>query len=146
MPVPDIAPDVQRWFDQGLMLAYGFNHDAAERSFLKAAQIDPQCAMCWWGAALVLGPHVNAAMDPNNNAKAWDRVQKATQLASKAGAREQAYIKALAARYGEHPPEDRKPLDKAYADAMAELVKAYPDDLDASTLYAESLMDLQPRD
>ena len=60
-------PQVQRWFDQGMMLAYGFNHDAAERSFLKATELDPACAMCWWGASLVLGPHVNAAMDPADN-------------------------------------------------------------------------------
>ncbi len=69
------APEVQRWFDKGLMLTYGFNHDAAERSFLKAAELDPDCAMCWGGAALVLGPHVNSGMDPNNNAMAWERLQ-----------------------------------------------------------------------
>ena len=67
MPVTAKNPDVQRWFDQGLAMTYGFNHDAAERSFLKAAELDPDCAMCWWGAALVLGPHVNSAMDPANN-------------------------------------------------------------------------------
>src|SRR6187402_932465 len=66
------VPEVARWFDQGLMLSYGFNHDAAERSFLRATQLDPNCAMCWWGAALVLGPHVNSTMDPANNPKAWD--------------------------------------------------------------------------
>ncbi len=145
MPVSKNA-ELQRWFDQGLNLAYGFNHGAAERSFLKATELDPQCAMCWWGAALVLGPHVNAPMDPNNNAKAWERVQKASQLAANAGAREKAYIEALSARYAEHPATDRVPLDRAYADAMAQLVQQYPDDLDAATLYAESLMDLQPWD
>jgi hypothetical protein len=67
MPVTAKDADVQRWFDQGLAMTYGFNHDAAERSFLKAAELDPDCAMCWWGAALVLGPHVNAGMDPANN-------------------------------------------------------------------------------
>lgn len=139
-------PRVQRWFDQGLMLTYGFNHDAAERSFLKAAELDPRCAMCWWGAALVLGPHVNAVMDPNNDAKAWDRVQKAQALASGASAADQAYIKALAARYAQSPPQDRKPLDQAYAQAMGELVKQFPDDLDALTLHSEALMDLQPWD
>jgi tetratricopeptide (TPR) repeat protein len=140
------AAALQRWFDQGLMLAYGFNHDAAERSFLKATELDPQCAMCWWGAALVLGPHVNAPMDPDNNAKAWSRLQKALALAPQADEREQAYIQALAARYAEKPPEDRQPLDRAYADAMAGLAQRYPDDLDAVTLYAEALMDLQPWD
>ena len=101
MPISKNA-ELQRWFDQGLNLAYGFNHDAAERSFLKATELDPQCAMCWWGAALVLGPHVNAPMDPTNNAKAWERVQKASQLAAKADAREQAYIQALSARYAQN--------------------------------------------
>ncbi len=139
-------PQLQRWFDQGLMLAYGFNHDAAERSFLKATEVDPRCAMCWWGAALVLGPHVNAPMDPKNNAKAWDRVQKALALAPEAGASEQAYIKALAARYAQDPPQDRKPLDQAYAQAMSELVQQFPQDLDALTLHSEALMDLQPWD
>ena len=143
-------PETQRWFDQALILTYGFNHDAAERSFLKAVEIDPDCAMCWWGAALVLGPHVNAAMDPANSGKAWMRVQKALALASKASAKDQAFIRALSARYADPslggPPADRKPLDEAYAAAMEQVVQQFPDDLDAATLYAEALMDLQPWD
>ena len=87
--------DVQKWFDQGLALAYGFNHDASERSFLRATELDPNCAMCWWGAALVLGPHVNAPMDPGNNAKAWVRIAKAVELSAGATEREQAFIAAL---------------------------------------------------
>ena len=145
-PIASRGPDVQRWFDQGLILTYGFNHDAAERSFLRAAELDPDCAMCWWGAALVLGPHVNAGMDPKNNAAAWDRLQRAQAAASGAPEWEKAYIRALAARYEANPPEDRRPLDEAYADAMAELTRVHPDDLDAATLYAESLMNLQPWD
>ncbi len=137
-------PAVAKWFDQGLSLAYGFNHDAAERSFLKATEQDPNCAICWWGAALVLGPHVNATMDPANNGKAWMRVQKAQSLA--VSPVEKAYIKALSARYTEQPPEDRKPLDEAYAEAMERLVQQFPDDMDGVTLYAESLMNLQPWD
>ncbi|NEZ03571.1 hypothetical protein G4Y73_05315 [Wenzhouxiangella sp. XN201] len=139
-------PEVQQWFDQALMLTYGFNHQAAERSFLKAAELDPQCAMCWWGSALVLGPHVNAGMDPANNEAAWERLQAAQAVAGDAPEWQQAYIRALSARYAENPPEDRSGLDQAYADAMAELVAARPDDLDAATLYAESLMNLQPWD
>jgi len=139
-------PDVQRWFDQGLMLAYGFNHDAAERSFLRATELDPGCAMCWWGAALVLGPHVNAAMDPENNARAWSRLQKARSLASGASDRERAFIESLSARYAEDPPQDRRPLDQAYADATRTLMQGRPDDLDAATFHAEALMDLQPWD
>jgi tetratricopeptide (TPR) repeat protein len=146
MPVTASGPDVQRWFDQGLAMTYGFNHDAAERSFLKAAELDPDCAMCWWGAALVLGPHVNSAMDPANNPKAWDRLQRAQRTASGVTEKEQAFIKALAARYAENPPEVRRPLDEAYAAAMGELAAKYPDDLDAATLHAEAMMDLQPWD
>ncbi len=134
----------QRWFDQGLNLSYGFNHDAAERSFLKATELDPACAMCWWGAALVLGPHVNATMDPANNAKAWTRIQKALSLAATANEKERAFIQALSARYAENPPQDRKPLDEAYAKSMQGLMKQFPDDLDAATLYSEALMNLQP--
>jgi tetratricopeptide (TPR) repeat protein len=145
-PISSANPEVARWFDQALMLTYGFNHDAAERSYLRAAQLDPQCAMCWWGAALVLGPHVNSGMEPANNAKAWDRLQKARALAGKATPREQAWIAALAARYAEHPPEDRKPLDAAYAEAMGKLAAQFPDDLDAQVMHAEALMDLQPWD
>ncbi|MGH8197836.1 MAG: tetratricopeptide repeat protein [Steroidobacteraceae bacterium] len=146
MPVTSEGPDVQRWFDQGLAMTYGFNHDAAERSFLKAAELDPDCAMCWWGASLVLGPHVNSKMDPANNAKAWDRLQRAKRAADDATDKEQAFIRALSARYAAEPPEDRRPLDEAYAAAMAELAAKYPDDLDVVTLHAESMMDLQPWD
>ena len=136
--------EAQQWFAQGMSLTYGFNHDAAERSFLKATEIDPRCAMCWWGAALVLGPHVNAPMDPMNNAKAWKRLQKAQVAAQFATATEQAYIVALSARYAAEPEQDREQLDQAYADAMGELSAALPQDLHAATLYAEALMNLQP--
>ncbi|MEX1993889.1 MAG: hypothetical protein WD929_04440 [Steroidobacteraceae bacterium] len=146
MPVTSSGPDVQRWFDQGLAMTYGFNHDAAERSYLKAAELDPDCAMCWWGAALVLGPHVNSSMDPANNPKAWDRLQRAQAAAADATPKEQAFIRALGARYAAEPPEDRRPLDEAYAEAMSSLAAEYPDDLDAATLHAESMMNLQPWD
>lgn len=145
-PVTSKHPDVQRWFDQGLMLAYGFNHDAAERSFLKATELDPECAMCWWGASLVLGPHVNAGMDPADNADAWQRLQRARTLAPKATAREQAFITALSARYAERPPENRRALDEAYAEATRALVRQLPEDPDAAVLHAEAMMDLQPWD
>ncbi|WP_341938547.1 hypothetical protein [Marinimicrobium sp. C2-29] len=145
-PISHQHPDAQVWFDQALMLTYGFNHQAAERSFLKAVELDPECAMCWWGAALVLGPHVNAGMDPANNQAAWERLQAAEALADNATPREQAYIRALGERYAENPPDDRSALDRSYADAMAEVVEQYPDDLDAAAFYAEALMDLQPWD
>ncbi len=146
MPVTSGDPAVQRWFDQALALTYGFNHDAAERSFLKAAELDPDCAMCWWGAALVLGPHVNAAMDPASAPKAWDRLQRAQRAAEDASEKERAWIAALAARYAEQPAEDRRPLDEAYAEAMGELAAKYPDDDDIAAMHAESMMDLQPWD
>lgn len=145
-PITTSKPEAQRWFDQALMLTYGFNHDAAERSFLRAAEIDPECAMCWWGAALVVGPHVNAAMDPNNNAAAWTRLQKAIALAPKATPREQAYIRALSARYAQNPPQDRKALDTAYVEATRKLAAELPNDLDAATFHAEAMMDTQPWD
>ncbi len=146
MPITTDNEEVQRWFDQGLMLTYGFNHDAAERSFLKAIEIEPECAMCWWGAALVLGPNINAPMDPMSNPAAVERVAAASALADQVSEREQAYIRALAARYAEPAPEDRGHLDQAFADAMAGLIERYPDDLDAATLYAESLMTMQAWD
>lgn len=145
-PVTSKHPEVQRWFDQGLMLTFGFNHDAAERSFLKATELDPDCAMCWWGASLVVGPHVNAAMDPADNADAWSRLQKAKALAPNASERERAFIEALSARYAENPPADRRALDEAYAEATRKLVQQRPDDLDAAVFHAEALMDLQPWD
>src|SRR5687768_1607381 len=144
--ITSAKPEVQRWFDQGLMLTYGFNHDAAERSFLRATELDPDCAMCWWGASLVLGPHVNAAMDPANNGAAWTRLQKAIALAPKATPREQGFIRALSSRYAENAPEDRKPLDAAYVDAMGKFAAQFPDDLDAATFHAEAMMDTQPWD
>jgi tetratricopeptide (TPR) repeat protein len=145
-PVSTTNAEVQRWFDQGLMLTYGFNHDAAERSFLKATELDPDCAMCWWGAALVLGPHVNAAMDAASNEKAWARLQHAVALAPQASEREQGFIHALEARYAANPPQDRRPLDEAYAAATGRLAAQRPDDLDAAVFHAEALMDLQPWD
>jgi tetratricopeptide (TPR) repeat protein len=146
MTITTTQPETQRWFDQALMLTYGFNHDAAERSFLRALESDPECAMCWWGAALVLGPHVNAAMDPAQSPVAWERLLAAQAVADRASERERAYIQALSARYAENPPDDRRPLDEAYAAAMENLVNQYPDDLDAATLHAEALMNLQPWD
>ncbi len=138
--------ETRRWFDQGLVLAYGFNHDAASRAFLKAAELDPRCGMCWWGAALVLGPHLNAGMPTENGARAWMRLQQAQRLAPGLREHERAYIAALSARYSENAEGDRARLDEAYARAMRELVAKYPQDVDARTLLAEALMDLHPWD
>lgn len=134
----------QQYFDQGLRLVYGFNHAEAIRSFTRAAELDPTCAMCYWGIALAHGPHVNAPMDSASGVAAYAAVQKALSLKSHATAPERVYIEALAQRYEEDPPTDRARLDISYSRAMGKVVKTYPKDLDAATLYAESLMDLRP--
>jgi tetratricopeptide (TPR) repeat protein len=138
------VPDTQRYFDQGLRLVYGFNHTEAIRAFQRAADLDPTCAICYWGIALAYGPHVNAPMDAQSGVAAWAALQKANALISHATPQERAYIEAVAQRYAGDPPADRTQLDTAYSLAMAALASTYPDDLDAATLYAESLMDLRP--
>ena len=143
-PVTTSSKEAQRYFDQGLLLAYGFNHPEAVRSFKEAARLDPDCAMAHWGIALTLGPNINAPMTEQAGVEAWQALQKARALAPKASEREQAYIQALSTRYEEKPQTDRAKLDKAYADAMRELSKRYPDDLDAATLSAEAVMDTMP--
>jgi tetratricopeptide (TPR) repeat protein len=135
----------QRYFDEGLILVFGFNHPEAIRSFRDALTLDPACAMCAWGIALALGPHINApSMDPPAQAEAWEALQRAVALAPAATPAEQAYIQALTARYSPTPVPDRSALDVAYADAMREVVRQFPDDLDAATLFAEALMDIMP--
>ncbi|HMS84749.1 MAG TPA: tetratricopeptide repeat protein [Nitrospira sp.] len=137
-------PATQQYFDQGLRLVYGFNHAEAIRSFTHAAELDPACAMCYWGIALAYGPHVNAPMDKASGIAAHAAVRKALALKSHATPSERAYIEALAQRYKADPPADRARLDTAYSRAMGQVAKTYPKDLDAATLYAESLMDLRP--
>lgn len=134
----------QRFFDQGLILTYGFNHEEASRSFKEAARLDPKCAMCYWGAAYVLGPNINLPMDPGLGFDAYTLAQEALQLAPTASKREQAYIEALAKRYAPAAPADRSSLDLDYANAMREVSQQFPDDMDAATLFAEALMDLTP--
>lgn len=140
------SDEAQRYFDQGLILAFGFNHGEAHRSFMQAAQIDPGCAMCWWGAAWVLGPNINTAMDPEMVPAAWELLQKAEAAAEQATERERAYIEALGERYGPEPLEDRSLRDQAFAEAMGEVAQNYPDDLDAQVIHAEALMDTMPWD
>lgn len=140
------SPRAQRYFDQGLTLLYAFNHAEAVRSFREAARLDPACAMAWWGVALAYGPNINKPMDSADAPKAWEAIQKARELVPGASEVERAYIEALSKRYAERPPEDRSGLDRAYADAMRDMMRRYPDDLDAATLFAESLMDLSPWD
>jgi len=138
------VPAAQRYFDQGLRMAYGFNHEAARRAFAEAERLDPRCAMCLWGQALVLGPNINLPMDPVLGAQATDLATRAVALAAKARPADRALIEALRLRYTDPAPEDRKTLDAAYAEAMGKVVARFPGDDDAATLYAEALMDLTP--
>src|SRR5690242_5452189 len=138
------VPATQKYFDQGLRLVYGFNHAEAIRSFTRAADLDPTCAMCYWGIALAYGPNVNAPMDAASGGAAYAAAQKALALKAHATAAERAYIEAVVQRYAETPPADRTPLDTAYSRAMKRVASTYANDLDAATLYAESLMDLRP--
>ena len=140
------SPEAQAFFNQGLELAYGFNHAAAADAFREAASLDPQCSMCEWGFALVQGPNINAAMDPDQNPAAYASVQRALELSAQATPKERDYVEALAERYAAEAPEDRSHLDKAYADAMRRVHAKYPADLNAATLFAESLMNTTPWD
>ena len=136
----------QRYFDQGLRLAYGFNHAEAERAFRTARKHDPACAMCSWGEALVLGPNINAPMQDAAVAPAIAAVKRATEQAEGTSAREQALIAALAKRYSDDPKAERAALDAEYANAMSEVAKRFPDDHDIQVLQAEAMMDLSPWD
>jgi tetratricopeptide (TPR) repeat protein len=142
--ISSTSPDAQRFFNQGLILAYGFNHAEAERSFREAARLDPACAICWWGVAWVLGPNINAPMAAENVPRAWTALQNARKLAHEASARERDLIDALAQRYVEDPPEQRGALDEAFARAMRTVSEKYPDDPDIKSIYAEAVMDVHP--
>jgi tetratricopeptide (TPR) repeat protein len=140
------SKDAQAFFDQGLRLAFAFNHAEAQRAFRQAQRLDPDCAMCFWGEALVLGPNINMSMMPGAVPPAFTAISKATALAKSATARERELITALAKRYTDDPKADRKPLDEAYATAMREVSAQFPEDDAIATLYAEALMDLSPWD
>jgi len=144
-PVTTSSEEAQAFINQGLNLSYGFNHAESGRAFREAARLDPSCAMAYWGQALVLGPNINAPMDPEAEPPALELVRKAVELKENASEWEQAYIDALARRYDGNP-DHRAARDAAYAEAMGEVAKRYPDDLDAAALYAESMMDLRPWD
>ncbi|HEY0323926.1 MAG TPA: hypothetical protein VGC66_23465 [Pyrinomonadaceae bacterium] len=138
------SPQAQRFFDQGLRLVYAFNHEEAVRSFKRAAELDPQMAMAYWGVAYALGPNINLDVDPERERAAYEAVQKARSLSTQAPENERAYIEALAKRYSIDPKADLKRLAVDFKNAMGELVLRYPDDLDAATIYAESAMNLRP--
>jgi tetratricopeptide (TPR) repeat protein len=139
-------PMAQRYFDQGLRLAYGFNHAEAARAFRAAQRLDPDCAMCALGEALVLGPNINAPMDAEAVEPAMAAVLKAQQNAWSASPREQALIEAIAQRYSSDPKAERAALDAAYAAAVGAAAARFPEDDNIQVLYAEALMDLSPWD
>jgi tetratricopeptide (TPR) repeat protein len=144
LPITTSSPLAQRYFDQGLTLTYGFNHEAAVRSFEEAARLDPRCGACFWGIALALGPNINAPMGPEAGRKAYAAAQEALARADGMAPLEQDLIRAVAVRYAAEPPEDRAALDLAYANAMREVHARHPEDTDVATLTAEALMDLTP--
>ena len=140
------SPEAQRYFDQGMRFLWAFNHDESTRSFARAAEVDPECAMCSWGVALTVGPNYNVPTMAESRAKvAWDALKRAQQLAGNASPAEQALINALSKRYRGPTaldPSNEQPVLADYADAMRTVAHQYPDDLDVQTLFAESLMTL----
>lgn len=140
------SKEAQEYFNQGMMLAYGFNHAEAARSFYEASRLDSTCAMAYWGFAYVLGPNYNAGMEEDNFQRAYEAVTKAKSLIKNCTPKEVALIEALTARYAARPPANRSPLDIAYSAAMKKVYTQYPTDPDVGALYAESIMDLHPWD
>ncbi|MBS0424192.1 MAG: hypothetical protein JSR71_07145 [Proteobacteria bacterium] len=142
-PVSTSNPLAQQYINQGLNLAYGFNHAEARKAFREAARLDPGLAMAYWGQALVLGPNINAMMEPNEEPQALEIMQQAKFLMIRASGKEQALINALEKRYS-GKAEHRTTNDKAYAAAMRDVHQRFPDDPDIAMLYVESMMDLRP--
>ncbi len=135
------------WVNQGLMLLYAYNHDEAVHAFRTALTADPRCPLAHWGIAYAVGPHINfPMMTPEKSVIAWEELKQAESCLDHATDAERALIRALAARYAEKPPEDRAPLDAAYAAAMKEVWEKYPRDADLGALYAEAVMNLRPWD
>ena len=145
-PVTTSNAESQYFFNQGLRLTYAFNHSEALRAFKESVRLDPGNAMAYWGWALVLGPNINLPMQPYVREQAFEAIQKASALTRIVSKREAAYINALTRRYSNNRSATRAELDKNYAEAMAALVRLYPEDLDALTLYGAALMNLSPWD
>jgi pimeloyl-ACP methyl ester carboxylesterase/tetratricopeptide (TPR) repeat protein len=138
------SPEAQRYFDQGLRLTYGFNHEEAVRSFERAVQLDPSCAMCHWGVAYALGPNINLPMEAKIEPRALEAGRQAVRLKGTVTAGERALIEAMAVRYGEPAGASRAERDAAYADAMRSVAKQFPADADAQVLFADAMMNLRP--
>jgi len=152
MPITTADPDAQRYFDQGMVLAFGFNHAESIRSFRAAQTLDPTCAMCFWGEALATGPNINvtsngkAIMTPAERADARAAIDQALALTDGLTPKERDWIRALDQRYDGQADTPRDPLDRAWADALAELAARYPDDTTVASVYAEALMNTMPWD
>jgi len=146
LTVTTASDEAQIHFDQGLAWAYGFNHWAAAQAFRAAQAADPNCAMCYWGEAYVLGPNINDPMHDEALQPAFRAAAAAMALRAGASVQERALIEALAKRYSADPKADRAALDQTYAAAMRAVAATYPNDVDVLVLYAEALMDLQPWD
>jgi tetratricopeptide (TPR) repeat protein len=143
-PITTTSKEAQQYFDQGLMLSFGFNHAEAGRSFYEAARQDSSCAMCWWGFAYVLGPNYNAGMEPDNFQRAYDAAQKAKMHAGNVTGKEKALIDAIQFRYTNDTTVGRPQLDSAFAVAMRKVYHQFPGDVTVASLFTESLMDLHP--
>ena len=143
-PITTSSPTAQQYFNQGLRLVYGFNHDEAVKSFQEGLKHDSTCAMCYWGIAYALGPNINLPMDTSAVRPAWEAVQQALRFRGGVTPKERAYIEALSRRYSADPSANRASLDSAYAEAMRLVSYAYNKGDDEATLYAEALMDLRP--
>lgn len=134
------------YFRQGFALLYAFNHWEAVRAFKVAQSAAPNCAICYWGEATAYAPNINAPMDTAAAMKAHAAIQKAVTLLANADARERALIEAASKRFSDDPAADQSALNTAYAEAMANVVRTFPDDQDIATLYAEALMTMTPWD
>ncbi|QKG72592.1 tetratricopeptide repeat protein [Erythrobacter mangrovi] len=144
LPLSGMDPQARRYFDQGLAFAYGFNHQAAIRSFKRAQEIDPDCAECWWGEAMASGPNINAAMDGKQNRSALAALAEARRLSADANPFVKALIDAQTVRYSDAPDADRGALDRSYAQAMLRISGNYPESDDLAVLAAESAMNTSP--
>lgn len=143
-PVSTTNAEAQQFFDQGLRLVYAFNHEEAARSFRRAAELDSKLAMAWWGVALAVGPNYNLPVDPDHEKIAVEAVEKAQALSGDAPQIEKDYIAAIAQRFSHEAAPDYHQLNVDYSNAMRRVSAKYPDDLDAATLFADSLMNLRP--
>lgn len=145
--VTTALPDAQRWFDQGLVLHFGFNHEAAIAAFKKAAELDPECAMAYWGQAISAGPNINNPhMDDDAAKAAYEAARRAMELSDNVTPVEKDLIRAITARYGWPQPEDRRGLDVAYAEQMRGVWKTHPTDPDVGAFFADAAMNLRPWD